>query len=230
MYSSQNCTQPVVGGSTGKPVFQQAPKLVSIALLLLSGAAAHTAAAQQSGPGSSHADLTVSYTADHAKLANVSGSSFWLSGASAEAGFSVHRGLAIAFEIAGGHVSNIDPGVNLSKLSYAAGPRYTLDTSQWTSRWSQGRSSGVFAKALIGVAHAFDGLFPSINGLNYKATSPAIELGGGLGLALTKGLSLRLPELDYLHTSLPNNGSNSQNDLRLSAGLSLHLHRLNQAN
>jgi len=175
------------------------PKLVSIAFLLLSGAAAHTAAAQQSRPGVSHSDLSISYTAERAKLANVPGSSFWLSGASAEAGFDVHRGLALALEVSGGHVSNIDAGVNLSKLAYTAGPRYTLDASRWTSRWSRGRSSDVFAKALFGVVRGFDSVFPSSVGVKYKATSPAIELGGGLDLALANGLSLRLPELDYIH-------------------------------
>jgi len=41
-----------------------------------------------------------------------------------------------------------------------------------------------------------------------------------MDITIRKRFGVRLLEVDYVHTSLPNNGSNSQNDLRLSAGFS----------
>jgi hypothetical protein len=192
-----------------------------VALLLLCGAMMQTAAAQQGGQGVSHYDLNFSYTAERARIAKVPHSSFWLSGASAEVGVSLYRSLAVAVEVSGGYATNVEAGVNLGKFALTAGPRYTIDTSHWT----RGRSSDLFGQALFGVEHGFDSVFPSALGADNNATSAAIEFGGGLDLTLQNGLSLRLPELAYIHTSLPNNGSNSQSDLRLSAGVSLHFNR-----
>lgn len=47
-----------------------------------------------------------------------------------------------------------------------------------------------------------------------------MQLGGGVNVALAKVYGLRVVELDYVHTNLPNNAANSQNDLRVAFGLS----------
>jgi hypothetical protein len=41
-------------------------------------------------------------------------------------------------------------------------------------------------------------------------------------VALSRGFGVRAFEVDYLRTSLPNNASNSQNDLRIAFGLTYH--------
>jgi hypothetical protein len=42
---------------------------------------------------------------------------------------------------------------------------------------------------------------------------------------LNKSISVRILQPDYLHTDLPNNTSNWQNNLRIGAGLTLHFSR-----
>jgi hypothetical protein len=48
-----------------------------------------------------------------------------------------------------------------------------------------------------------------------------MQAGGGMELTLYRWLALRLFEAEYVRTQLPNGYANTQNDLRLSAGLTL---------
>ena len=56
-----------------------------------------------------------------------------------------------------------------------------------------------------------------------SAGSFALEAGGGLNLLLSKSFGVRLLEANYVRTSLPNNFSNSQNDMRLAFGMTWHI-------
>jgi len=58
-----------------------------------------------------------------------------------------------------------------------------------------------------------------------SANSFALNLGAGADYSLNKSISVRILQLDYLHTELPNNTSNWQNNLRIGAGLTLHFSR-----
>jgi hypothetical protein len=80
----------------------------------------------------------------------------------------------------------------------------------------------LFGEALFGGAHGFSSSFPTPSGLVSSANSFAMQLGGGLDVAVGRGFGIRALELDYIHTSLPNNASNSQNDLRIAFGLTYH--------
>jgi hypothetical protein len=186
-------------------------------LLLVAGG---LGASAQSLPKLFSTDLTVYYSVERARIVNTPCECFWLEGASAETGFTVYKNIAAAVEITGGHVSNIGSGVNLGKFALMAGPRYTAGVSRWTSRFTRTNQTAIFGEALFGVAHAFDSIFPSSLGSNNNSTSSSMQLGGGLDLSLRRGLSLRAPEVDYVRTAFPNNGSNTQNDLKLSLGVS----------
>jgi hypothetical protein len=61
--------------------------------------------------------------------------------------------------------------------------------------------------------------FPSAQGAHSGGNSLALELGGGVNRALSSHLSLRLIELDWLRTQLPNANTNAQNNLKCSIGL-----------
>lgn len=204
---------------------------VLLAGALMMGAMAD-AAAQQSQPGQQQdnrgakprfapLDLAVTYTPERAKIAPSNCGCFWLNGGSADAAATLYKGLGIAANLTGEHASNITPGVNLSKVAFMAGPRYTYNTSRWTDRAAtQKHASYVFGEWLFGEAHAFDSVFPTGGALKTSASSFSMQLGGGANIALAKGFGLRLVEVDYVRTSFPNNGSNSQNDLRLAFGVS----------
>jgi hypothetical protein len=168
-------------------------------------------------------DLAATYTTERAKIASSNCGCFWLNGGSINAGVTFYRGLGLAVNLTGEHASNITPGVNLGKVAYMAGPRYTFSTSRYTSRLLKEHGTYVFGEGLFGGVHAFDSTFPGNSGTKASTDAFSMQLGGGFDIALARGFGIRALEADYVHTNLPNNGSNSQNDLRLAFGVSYNL-------
>lgn len=167
-------------------------------------------------------DLAVTYTAERAKVASIDCGCFWLQGGSVSGAVTLFRGLGVAANFTGEHASNIVPGVDLSKLVFMAGPRYTRDT--WHGK--QGIANheiSIFGEALFGIAHGFDSVFPTASGADTSANSFSLQVGGGLNVGLTQHFGLRVLEIDYVHTRLPNSLGNTQNDLRLAFGLTYRL-------
>jgi len=165
-------------------------------------------------------DLAVTYSPERGELAPGNCGCFWLQGAGVDAGVTLWKGLGVAAGISSGVASNIKPGVDIRKIQF--GPRYTH--TAWTGHnGSANRSLQLFGQGLFGGVHAYGGIFPGTNGTTTTAGSYEVQAGGGLNLSFQKSLGFRLFEADYVRTALPNNGSNIQNDLRLSFGVTFHL-------
>ena len=96
--------------------------------------------------------------------------------------------------------------------TFTAGPRFKLPGNRVRS----------FAQALFGLAHGSGSKFPNGNSVESSANSFAVDLGAGADYFLNKRISVRILQLDYLRTALPNNTTNWQNNLRIGAGLTLH--------
>jgi peptidoglycan-associated lipoprotein len=193
------------------------------ALLLGALALASMAQAQQALQRLS-ADVAVTYTTERAKIATEGCACFWLQGGSADVAVPLFRGLAVAANLTGDQSSNIAPGVDISKLTFMAGPRFSLSTGRWTRhlpRWSH--ATGLFGEALFGTAHGFDSSFPTSSGTKSSANSLSMQFGGGMNVRLARGFGVRAFELDYVRTNFRNSGSNLQNDLRLAIGVTYHL-------
>jgi hypothetical protein len=109
-----------------------------------------------------------------------------------------------------GSVNGANYGLTLTTL--AAGPRFMLP----------GHKLQPFAQALFGFAHGSGSSFPQNNALVSSANSFALDLGAAADYSLDKRFSVRLLQLDYLRTSLPNITTNWQNNLRIGAGVTLH--------
>lgn len=107
-----------------------------------------------------------------------------------------------------GKVSNAPYGLTLTTLAF--GPR--LDGASF-------KSSKVFAQTLFGFTHGSNSEFPVHNTLQASANSFAFIVGGGVDHAMGSRLSLRIVQIQYLRTSLPNNTSNWQNNLQIGTGL-----------
>jgi hypothetical protein len=190
--------------------------------VLLAGALTMTmasAAQQPSSENSLHVsslDVAVTFSVEHAQVAAAGSPDFWLRGGSADAAVPFYGGLGLAVNVTGEHASNIDNNnVDLSKIAVMAGPRYsrsfrTLHRTQF------------FAEGLFGAVHAFDSAFPARTGTTSSASGFSMQLGGGVNVSLRKGFSVRALEVDYVHTNLPNNEGDSQNDLRLAFGAAYH--------
>jgi hypothetical protein len=108
--------------------------------------------------------------------------------------------------------------VDVNKLSYMGGPRYT-----WTSNAVGERRWQIFAQGLAGATHGFDGLYPAAGAAATSANGFALQTGGGFNLLLTQHFGLRLIEADYVRTELPNAVTDRQDDLRLAFGLTYHI-------
>jgi hypothetical protein len=179
-------------------------------------------AQQPSNPLS--ADLAVTYTTDRAKIATVDCGCFWMQGGSFDAAVPVFRGLGVAANLTGGHSAGISPGVDLSTLTFAAGPRYTYSTTRWTRRVPRfKRGTSVFGEALFGSARGFDGVFPTSSGVKNSTNALAMQFGGGVNVSLVRGFGVRAIELDYERTSFRNFATNTQNDLRIGVGVTYHV-------
>jgi peptidoglycan-associated lipoprotein len=112
-----------------------------------------------------------------------------------------------------GNVSNAPYGLTLT--TFTAGPRL----------WLPARKAHIFGQALLGLAHGSNSEFPQNNSLVPSANSFALDLGGGADYPLSKRLSVRVLQVDYLRTALPNISTNWQNNLRFGAGLTIHFAR-----
>jgi hypothetical protein len=171
------------------------------------------ASAQQST--AAHTEFAVTYSGEYSKVAVINGNTFWLNGGSAEAAVMSYKGIGIDMNVTGENASNVAPGVNFSKIAYMAGPRYEFKPSFLNKK----HNVQIFGEWLVGAAHGFNSIFPAAGGVTYKATAFSTQVGAGADLALAYGCGVRLLEVDYVHTALPNNAANSQNDLRIGFGV-----------
>ncbi len=132
------------------------------------------------------------------------------------------RVIGVAVNLTGMHAKNVNGNVSVGEFDYVVGPRYTFNTSPYTDRFGalKKHHTQVYGQWLFGGVHGFDSSFPSGNGVATSANAFAMQLGTGADVAIAKGFGIRAFELDWLHTTLPNNASNTQNDLRIGFGVS----------
>lgn len=166
----------------------------------------------------SSADLAITYTTERATVTPNNNNPFWLRGGSADAAFTFFHGLGAVLNFTGEHASNIAPAVNLGKIAFMAGPRYTV-------RAGSKHENRVFIESLFGGVHAFDSVFPLSTGVASSANSFSLQVGGGYDVDISKGFAIRVFEADYVRTSLPNGGNDVQNHLHLAFGVSYHIQR-----
>jgi hypothetical protein len=178
-----------------------------------------TGLTQQKAPPTT-TDLAITYVAERAKLASIECGCFWLEGGSMNVAVTFYRGLGVAANITGGHASSVTPGVDLDKVSFMMGPRYTFRPgSDALDRHGEVR---IFGEGLIGGVHGFNTIFPSSGGVAGAASSFAFQVGGGLDWTIWKHVGIRLVEADFVRSTLPNSTDDTQHDLRLAAGISFH--------
>lgn len=107
-----------------------------------------------------------------------------------------------------GKVSNADYGLTLTTIT--AGPRFLLPTRKIDS----------FVQVLLGYAHGSNSEFPQGNKLVPSASSFAFDMGAGADYPLhNRHIAVRVLQVDYLRTGMPNITSGWQNNLRIGAGI-----------
>ena len=186
-----------------------------VSVCILAGAAGW---AQQSQKPAVSTDLGITFATERSEVM-ANDCCFWFKGGGADAAFTFGKGWGIAATLTGDHAANVAPGVDVNKISFLAGPRYTW--TAWTGA-NQHRLQ-IYGQGLFGVAHGFDGVYPSGNNIASSANSFAIQAGGGLNFYFSRHWGLRLLELDYVRTAMPNGADDVQNDMRLAFGVTYHI-------
>lgn len=185
--------------------------------IIASGFLLGTLSAVAQATSSAHAyspDLALTYTAQHS-LKAATNQGFWTEGGSVELGVPVFRGFGPALNVTGSHASSIGTsGVPISFLTFTVGPRYRMNVSARIS---------VYGEALFGVARGLQSQFPVAGQLtpNTRASSFALQTGGGVDYQLGHAFALRPLTIAYVRTQLPNGTNDTQNSLQLGAGLSV---------
>ena len=138
-------------------------------------------------------------------------SCFNLQGARVELTYQMFPSWSAVFEVGGGHATSINgKHLDLSLITYLGGLRYSHYL---------GHRIRPFGQFLAGRVHGFDSLFPDSQGTFSSSNSFAFSAGGGLDYKFSKHLGIRVFQVDYLRTYLPNNEDNNQNSLRVGAGM-----------
>ena len=159
-------------------------------------------------------DVGVSYVAMRS-LKAASSQNFWMEGGSLELGVPVWRNVSVAANLTGAHAASIgSSGVPISLITVTGGPRY---------RWQVKPKWSVYGEALFGAADGLDSLFPGGNAgpTSGRATSFAMQLGGGADYRVNAHVSVRALDVAYVRSQLPNGTDDVQNNLRLGAGVVL---------
>lgn len=200
--------------------------LLAGALMITTGMARSQGTAASKAPAHKVTiDTGIAFTTEYARVVNQSCSCFWLKGVTGDMAVNFYRGLGVDVAIGDGIASNILPAVNLNKFTLTAGPRYTFDSSTWKRGKIPGHPERIFVQGLVGWTHGSNSVFPVPGGVTAVQDSIASQVGGGVDVPLKQGFGIRVAQVDWTHSALPNGSANVQNDLRLSFGVTYSIGR-----
>jgi hypothetical protein len=199
-------------------------KNLSKGLFLFGALTIATAAPAQSSPSTdaqrNSTDVAVTFIFEHAQVAEINGNRFWPKGGDVNVGVSIWKGVGFAFDLAGEHKSNIQNGINLDKISFMGGPRFSFDLSRSGESLGGHRPARAFVQGLLGPTHAFDSLFPGPNAISTSANALSVQMGGGIDIPWKNGFGIRALEVGWIHSDYSNAAKDIQNDFRIGFGVS----------
>ncbi|HEY0784949.1 MAG TPA: hypothetical protein VGD62_03700 [Acidobacteriaceae bacterium] len=198
-----------------KNLMMLAALTAALATALAAPALAQTGA-QPSQPEKNPVELSITYSALRSNAPVGGCGCFWMGGGSAELAVPLWRYVSAVAEVSGQHTSHLPQGggVGLSLLSGMGGLRVGRPMHTRFTPFGQG---------LVGGVHAFDSYFPGSTRSTTYATSMAMAAGLGIDVAVSSRILLRPVQAEYQYMQLPNNSTNQQHDIRLSAGVVLRL-------
>ena len=199
-----------------KPKSLPAPSIKTLLLLLIVtvGQANRTLHAQVSYAGEwpSTWDIAAGPSIVHANAGAGNCGCFFMNGAFIQFSITRGSGLGTLVDYGTDSITNINGSShNILLSTYMAGARYRLHPR---------KRLVPYGHLLAGVSHA---------STNFRADNGALNLayagGGGIDYSVTRRISLRLLQGEYLITHVPNGINDRQNQLRLSIGIVFHLYR-----
>jgi hypothetical protein len=167
-------------------------------------------------------DFGMVYTQERSKFVGSSPNDyFYLRGATLDLGYSLWHGIGVTGSATGLAGTNLQTNIDIHHVEMLGGVRYTHNLGHITPTvWA--RKGGIFLQAKGGYTFATSGLYP-VNGVVATSASALTYVGGGgINFHVYERFDVRLAEVDYVISHLPNGGTNQQNTLRFGAGLNFH--------
>ena len=191
--------------------------LLSVMAVLSTAQALAQLAQPASTPTQPRADLALDYTYMRSNAPPGGCGCFNLNGGSATFGWRIGQShIALVGDVSvaeAGKISSNSYGLTLSTFTFGARYQFRLAHSPLHP----------FGQILAGVAHGSGSLVDRQNpSVSNSGGTFAGNAGGGVDLSLTRRLSIRLVEADYLATTFNNGDNDHQNNLRLSSGVVFH--------
>ena len=191
--------------------------LLSVMAVLSTAQALAQLAQPASTPTQPRADLALDYTYMRSNAPPGGCGCFNLNGGSATFGWRIGQShIALVGDVSvaeAGKISSNSYGLTLSTFTFGARYQFRLAHSPLHP----------FGQILAGVAHGSGSLVDRQNpSVSNSGGTFAGNAGGGVDLSLTRRLSIRLVEADYLATTFNNGDNDHQNNLRLSSGMVFH--------
>jgi peptidoglycan-associated lipoprotein len=160
------------------------------------------------------ADVSLGYSHIQANAPPGDCGCFGVNGGYISGDFYLRDWLAVAGEITAGEANHISSlGQNLTLATYMAGPKVVR----------AGHRLAPYAQVLFGGARGSNSYFPSGTTYTTSASSFALSAGGGVDFNLRRYLAVRMVELQYLRTTLPNGVNDEQSHLTIGTGLVIRL-------
>lgn len=116
--------------------------------------------------------------------------------------------LSPVFGIVGdfGGYHNTTSGVSTNNFTYLFGPKFAYRGNEKVTPYFHVLLGGVHASSSFGTVSASSNAF-------------AMALGGGLDAKVAPHIAIRVAQVDYLLTKLPDDKDDRQNNVRVSAGI-----------
>jgi outer membrane immunogenic protein len=152
-------------------------------------------------------ELTVGYTFLHANAPPGQCSCAALNGGYGSLVVNMPRGLSLVADLAAAHGNQVaGTSQNITVFNYLFGTRYSMRSVshrivpyvQALGGRSQEESNYVFIQT---------------------ATAAAFSAGGGINTVISRNIGWNVVEADWVHSRLPNGVNDSQNDVRISSGI-----------
>jgi opacity protein-like surface antigen len=133
-------------------------------------------------------------------------------GGGGQLAYNANNWLGVVGDLAGFYATSAGNGAFAGAfLTYLAGPRVNFRHGKFTP----------FVQAIFGGVHPTDGIAQSTGGQNHFA----MTAGGGIDIKVSRHVSVRLIQAEYFMTKIPDGLRNRQDNLRIGAGIGLHLGR-----
>jgi opacity protein-like surface antigen len=145
--------------------------------------------------------------------ADNNGGTYNMVGGSASFAINLKPWLGLVQDYGGYKFNGLGYSLDSNMYTYLFGPRFSLRRSE--RRWTP------FGQCLLGASHI------SVRGSGLSAGENAFALaaGGGMDVAITRHISVRVAQVEFLRTQFDSDfgGSATQNNFRFSAGIVLRL-------